>query len=246
MANLSTRWVQDGLREGVVGRSFEEGLDIRAALRAARRRVRLAVPLAPSAAVPRSLLPRVNMTVPDVTGIPSAVTVAVKVTGWPVRLGFAELDRVVTVVYGTTDSVRPGWSSRGCRDAVVHRGDRRAPQGQRRRRVGRRPRAVKGDGRQDVLPCMKLTVPAVTGLRPGADRRGERDRLSGIARVGGAAQLGRRLGLKGRERHRRAGIAHGERDVVPQEHRAVDRRSGNTPWTSGPVTIVNWSPAWYS
>lgn len=40
--------------------------------------------------------------VPEVTGIPSAVTAAVKVTGWRNRLGFIELVTFVTVEYGTT------------------------------------------------------------------------------------------------------------------------------------------------
>src|SRR5439155_13769196 len=62
--------------------------------------VAVATPLALSALVANGtvLLSRKKLTVPLVTGTPPLVTVAVKVTVWPVVAGFGEEVNVVTVV----------------------------------------------------------------------------------------------------------------------------------------------------
>ncbi len=127
--------------------------------------VSVAVPSGPSAASPIRVLPRVKAIVPEVTGIPSAVTAAVKVTGWRNRLGFIELVTFVTVEYGTTTWVTdplvdPRMLPTPPNTAVTVE----PPSGRDVVVKLAVPSAVNGSVASTVPPCSKLTVPPVTGV----------------------------------------------------------------------------------
>src|SRR6516165_5877878 len=74
---------------------------------AAKLVVNVAVPSRPTAAVPSTTLPSLNVTVP--VGVPApgatAATVAVKVTAWPVTAGLTDDPRVSVVAAGLTVTV---------------------------------------------------------------------------------------------------------------------------------------------
>src|SRR3954447_25536507 len=71
---------------------------------AAKLVVNVALPPVPTAAVPRTTLPSLNVTVP--VGVPppgaTAATVAVKVTAWPVTAGLTDDRRATAVAAGLT------------------------------------------------------------------------------------------------------------------------------------------------
>src|SRR5258707_11903038 len=69
-----------------------------------KRVVNVAVPLAPTATVPRITLPSLNVTVPVGVVAPgaTAATVAVKVTAWPVTAGLTDDRRATVVAAGLT------------------------------------------------------------------------------------------------------------------------------------------------
>src|SRR3954467_15155752 len=74
---------------------------------AARLVVNVAAPPAPTATVPRTVFPSLNVTVPVGVVAPgaTAATVAVKVTAWPVTAGLTDDRRATVVVAGLTVTV---------------------------------------------------------------------------------------------------------------------------------------------
>src|SRR5262249_23668059 len=124
-----------------------------------------AVPSGPSATTPITVLPRLKVAVPEVTGIPSAVTVAIRVTACRNGTGFIELVTVVTVEYGTTTCVTAALvdprmlpdPSNTAVTVVLPRGSAVVV----KLAV---PAAVRGTVASTVPPCSKLTVPPVTGV----------------------------------------------------------------------------------
>src|SRR5262245_11060529 len=123
--------------------------------------VNVAVPLAPTATVPRTTLPSWNVTVPVGVPAPGATvdTVAVKVTAWPVTAGLTDDPRVSVVAAGLTVTVvaaevlaaKPLTPKKDAVSAWVPTNSD----------VGRvaRPAVSSGAEPSSVLPSWKKTVP---------------------------------------------------------------------------------------